>query len=130
VSSENASTPPIGPAAPQPGSNTHCATASRSSSAAGYPAKAQPHQPTRRATHRTTQPALDRRRGAGDRFVGAVGTGWTLATARQLLQQLTELHTHASPFNTALPREYTHDARWVQPELIGDVEYRSRTTEV
>jgi len=26
-----------------------------------------------------------------------------------------------------LPREYTRDAHWVQPELIGDVEYRSRT---
>ena len=60
-------------------------------------------------------------------FIGAVGTGWTIVTARQLLQQLTELHTHASPFLGILSREYTRDARWVHPELIGDVEYRSRT---
>jgi hypothetical protein len=46
-------------------------------------------------------------------FIGAVGTGWTLAITRQLLQQLTELHTQASPFNTVLPREYTRDAHRV-----------------
>jgi bifunctional non-homologous end joining protein LigD len=62
-------------------------------------------------------------------FIGAVGTGWTIPTARQLLQRLTDLETHANPFRSVLPREYTRDARWVQPELIGDVEYRSRTTE-
>jgi bifunctional non-homologous end joining protein LigD len=68
----------------------------------------------------------------GDReitFVGAVGTGWTMATAGRLLQQLTELQSPTSPFSSVLPREYTRDARWVQPELIGDVEYRSRTSE-
>jgi bifunctional non-homologous end joining protein LigD len=76
------------------------------------------------------QPATPSAEGHRDiEFVGAVGTGWTVATARQLLQQLTELHTHASPFHAALPREYTRDARWVSPELIGDVEYRSRTSE-
>jgi bifunctional non-homologous end joining protein LigD len=48
---------------------------------------------------------------------------------RQLLLQLTALHSHASPFLGTLPRDYTRDARWVQPELIGDVEYRSRTGE-
>ena len=62
-------------------------------------------------------------------FVGAVGTGWTMATAGRLLQQLTELQSPASPFSSVLPREYTRDARWVQPEMIGDVEYRSRTAE-
>jgi bifunctional non-homologous end joining protein LigD len=28
-----------------------------------------------------------------------------------------------------LPRGYTRDARWVRPELTGDVEYRSHTVD-
>jgi len=62
-------------------------------------------------------------------FVGAVGTGWTAATATQLRQQLDRLATAASPFSTPLPREYGREARYVHPELVGDVEYRSRTSE-
>jgi bifunctional non-homologous end joining protein LigD len=62
-------------------------------------------------------------------FVGAVGTGWTAATARRLLEQLNELATESSPFCAPLPREYARNARYVRPELIGDVEYRSLTGE-
>jgi bifunctional non-homologous end joining protein LigD len=34
-------------------------------------------------------------------FVGAVGTGWTMATASRLLQQITELQSPTSPFSSA-----------------------------
>jgi bifunctional non-homologous end joining protein LigD len=61
--------------------------------------------------------------------VGAVGTGWTAATARRLLEQLHELATESRPFSTPLPREYARSARYVRPVLIGDVEYRSMTGE-
>jgi len=67
--------------------------------------------------------------GMGLRFVGAVGTGWTAATAGRLYQRITELASPTSPFAEPLPRLYTRQARWVRPELIGDVEYRSRTAE-
>jgi bifunctional non-homologous end joining protein LigD len=62
-------------------------------------------------------------------FVGAVGTGWTAATATRLLQRLKGLASESSPFSAPLPREYARNARYVRPELIGDVEYRSRTGE-
>jgi bifunctional non-homologous end joining protein LigD len=62
-------------------------------------------------------------------FVGAVGTGWTAATAGRLLEQLKGLANESSPFSTPLPREYARNARYVRPELVGDVEYRSQTGE-
>jgi bifunctional non-homologous end joining protein LigD len=62
-------------------------------------------------------------------FVGAVGTGWTAVTAGQLRRRLDDLATDTSPFSTPLPREYARNAHYVRPELIGDVEYRSRTGE-
>lgn len=62
-------------------------------------------------------------------FVGAVGTGWTDPIAAQLRRSLDELATDTSPFSTPLPREYARYAHYVRPELVGDVEYRSRTGE-
>jgi hypothetical protein len=67
--------------------------------------------------------------GQGLVFVGAVGTGWTQATATRLFRQLGELASDTSPFSEPLPRLYARNARWVRPALIGDVEYRSRTAE-
>ena len=62
-------------------------------------------------------------------FVGAVGTGWSAAAAGQLRRRLDDLADDTSPFRTPLPREYAREARYVRPELVGDVEYRSRTGE-
>lgn len=62
-------------------------------------------------------------------FVGAVGTGWTAAIATRLRQRLDDLATATSPFHQPLPREYARDAHYVRPELVGDVEYRARTTD-
>jgi bifunctional non-homologous end joining protein LigD len=62
-------------------------------------------------------------------FLGAVGTGWSMATAARLLDQVGALATEHSPFAAPLPREYARHAHYVTPELIGDVEYRARTAE-
>jgi bifunctional non-homologous end joining protein LigD len=67
--------------------------------------------------------------GQGLVFIGAVGTGWTMATAGHLFRQLADLASDTSPFTEPLPRLYARNARWVRPALIGDVEYRSRTNE-
>src|SRR5882757_6314897 len=75
----------------------------------------QPNRPTRRLLLGQPTPSGADGQDREIEFIGAVGTGWTIPTARQLLQQLTELHTRASPFSRVLPREYARDARWVQP---------------
>jgi hypothetical protein len=46
-----------------------------------------------------------------------------------LFRQRGELTSDTSPFAEPLPRLYARNPRWVRPALIGDVEYRSRTTE-
>jgi bifunctional non-homologous end joining protein LigD len=60
-------------------------------------------------------------------FVGGVGTGWSGALGRRILDQLRELEQDSSPFAAALPREYSRVAHWVAPELIADVDYRNWT---
>jgi bifunctional non-homologous end joining protein LigD len=62
-------------------------------------------------------------------FVGAVGTGWSMATADQLLRRLKTMPATDSPFSAPLAREYARHARYVTPELVGEVEYRSQTAE-
>jgi bifunctional non-homologous end joining protein LigD len=60
-------------------------------------------------------------------FYGGVGTGWAVAEGRRLQRRLTELQRATSPFAEELPREYARHARWVEPELSAQVEYRSFT---
>jgi bifunctional non-homologous end joining protein LigD len=55
------------------------------------------------------------------RFAGAVGSGFTHATLRELGRQLARRHADASPFADRLPKR---DVRWVKPELIAEVEFR------
>ena len=54
-------------------------------------------------------------------YVGHVGTGFGDADLRHLQRTLTPRPT--SPFEGALPREVTRDARWVEPDLVGEVAY-------
>lgn len=49
------------------------------------------------------------------------------ALSRRLLDQLTDIRIDTSPFAAPLPREYSHHARWVQPILVADVDYRGWT---
>jgi len=44
-----------------------------------------------------------------------------------LVARLTALEQPASPVAEPVPREHARRARWVRPELVGEVEYRSVT---
>lgn len=61
----------------------------------------------------------------GLHFVGNVGTGFTDAALADLFNRLAELKQPASPFAGPVPREFTRNAEWVAPEIVGEVEYRS-----
>jgi bifunctional non-homologous end joining protein LigD len=60
-------------------------------------------------------------------FVGHVGTGFTGQMLHDLARQLGPLRRSASPFSEPVPREHARDANWVQPRLVGEVVYRTRT---
>ncbi|GAB2632873.1 non-homologous end-joining DNA ligase [Prescottella soli] len=57
-------------------------------------------------------------------YIGHVGTGFTGATRRALLEKLEPLERPTSPLDAAPPARESRDARWVEPLLVGDVEYR------
>lgn len=60
-------------------------------------------------------------------YAGHVGTGFTDAALRELDPLMTACGT--SPFADALPREVTRDARWVEPELVGEVAFAGWTAD-
>ena len=60
-------------------------------------------------------------------YAGHVGTGFTDEFLRELKQMLIPRTT--SPFHGDLPREVTRDARWVEPDLVGEVAYAVWTAE-
>jgi bifunctional non-homologous end joining protein LigD len=62
-------------------------------------------------------------------FAGHVGTGFTDAVLDQLYAMLVPLEIRRSPFSYPLPREISRDARWVRPELVGEVTYTMWTAE-
>ncbi|WP_430334634.1 non-homologous end-joining DNA ligase [Rhodococcus sp. ACT016] len=57
-------------------------------------------------------------------YIGHVGTGFTGASRRALLEKLEPLERPTSPLDAAPPARESRDARWVEPLLVGDVEYR------
>ncbi|WSY64599.1 ATP-dependent DNA ligase [Nocardia sp. NBC_00881] len=57
-------------------------------------------------------------------YVGHVGTGFTTADRRTLCEQLAGLAVAESPFDLPAPTGRVASARWVQPRLVGTVEYR------
>ncbi|MFC4950102.1 DNA ligase [Pseudonocardia sp. GCM10023141] len=70
-------------------------------------------------------------------YVGDVGTGFTDAARRQLLELLGPLHRDTPPFPGAFSRTRGWPGRapsrspvqWVEPEVVGEVEYRAFTGE-
>ena len=44
-------------------------------------------------------------------------------------RRLEPLRQDASPFDEPVPREHARGARWVTPELVGEVQYRTLTSE-
>ncbi|WP_309110996.1 non-homologous end-joining DNA ligase [Saccharothrix sp.] len=67
--------------------------------------------------------------GDGLAFVGSVGTGFGEAELRSLTARLRELEVRRSPFVTEVPRERARGARWVRPELVGEVVHRQWTAD-
>jgi bifunctional non-homologous end joining protein LigD len=60
----------------------------------------------------------------GLRFVGSVGTGFSDTDLETLTETLQPLTRKTSPFNGRLPPERARGARWVRPELVGEVVFR------
>jgi bifunctional non-homologous end joining protein LigD len=61
------------------------------------------------------------------RYLGDVGTGFTDWMLDDLLTRLAALEQPGSPFDEPVPREHARRARWVRPQLVGEVEYRTLT---
>jgi bifunctional non-homologous end joining protein LigD len=60
-------------------------------------------------------------------YSGHVGTGFTEQTLRMLSGRLVPLRRDTPPFSTAVPAEDARYARWVDPVLVAEVEYRGWT---
>jgi len=64
--------------------------------------------------------------GARLRYAGNVGTGFTGAMLTDLMRLLAPLERETSPFTTPAPLRHTYRARWVEPELVGEVAFTER----
>ncbi|MDV7351679.1 DNA ligase [Rhodococcus oxybenzonivorans] len=64
------------------------------------------------------------RDGVGLVFVGEVGSGFSGADRRRTLALLRPFERPTSPFDSQVPDELARHARWVEPLLVGTVEYR------
>ncbi|OKI36658.1 hypothetical protein A6A25_21595 [Saccharothrix sp. CB00851] len=62
-------------------------------------------------------------------FAGSVGTGFDRAELARLTARLSELEMARSPFVSEVPRERARGARWVRPELVGEVAFRQWTAD-
>jgi bifunctional non-homologous end joining protein LigD len=62
-------------------------------------------------------------------YLGHVGTGFSDPVLGELQARLRPLETGGSPYATELPREIARGARWIRPELVGEVAYTSWTQE-
>jgi bifunctional non-homologous end joining protein LigD len=60
-------------------------------------------------------------------YAGRVGTGFSATTADDLKKKLDDLKSKTSPFNAAVPKG--KGLVWVEPELVGEVEFRSWTSD-
>jgi bifunctional non-homologous end joining protein LigD len=66
--------------------------------------------------------------GKGLRYVGKVGTGFSAADRRALLQRFQPLAARTSPFTTTLARrEVTAPVHFLRPEVVGEVRYSEWT---
>lgn len=63
---------------------------------------------------------------AGLRYVGRVGTGFTDRMLRDLLARLAPLRVESAPLD-GVPALDASDALWVEPELVGEVEFANWT---
>jgi bifunctional non-homologous end joining protein LigD len=62
-------------------------------------------------------------------YAGRVGTGFTHKVASDLFHQLDPMTITATPFAQRLPAKEAKGVRFVRPELVGEVEFRTWTAE-
>jgi bifunctional non-homologous end joining protein LigD len=62
------------------------------------------------------------------RYIGKVGTGFDAQSRRELLAEMAPLAVSESSFDTKLPAGDLSKAHFVQPRLIGEVEFGEWTT--
>ncbi|WP_327103356.1 non-homologous end-joining DNA ligase [Nonomuraea glycinis] len=60
-------------------------------------------------------------------YVGHVGTGFTQAMLGDLHQRLAPLQRADPPFDEPVPREFARDAHWVEPVMVGEVQFAEVT---
>ena len=63
----------------------------------------------------------------GLRYAGKVGTGFTTATLQDLQHRLEPLATNLPALGDDVPRADARGARWVRPELVGEVRFTEWT---
>ncbi|TWB20312.1 ATP-dependent DNA ligase LigD phosphoesterase module /ATP-dependent DNA ligase LigD polymerase module [Nitrospirillum amazonense] len=61
------------------------------------------------------------------RHVGRVGTGYTVSMAEELFRQLERMRVQESPFDDTLTAEERRLVRYVRPELVAEVDFRTWT---
>jgi bifunctional non-homologous end joining protein LigD len=56
-----------------------------------------------------------------------VGTGFKVATERDLMQRLRKLHSDKMPFDKIPEEERRRPVQWVKPKLVGEIDFRGWT---
>jgi bifunctional non-homologous end joining protein LigD len=64
---------------------------------------------------------------AGLSYVGRVGTGFSDADRSALVGQLSKLGRDGSPFSNQVPRSESAGVHWVEPVLVGEVQFTEWT---
>jgi bifunctional non-homologous end joining protein LigD len=65
----------------------------------------------------------------GLRYIGHVGSGFTVAALDDLARRLAPLARADPPFTAGLTRQAAHGAHWVEAALVGAVDYREWTVD-
>ncbi|HEU5473223.1 MAG TPA: non-homologous end-joining DNA ligase [Actinophytocola sp.] len=65
----------------------------------------------------------------GLRYVGQVGTGFTDEVLRSLTASLRAHERKTSPFVNEVPRDRAKGAHWVEPTMVGEVEFLNWTSD-
>ncbi|MGB7216916.1 MAG: DNA ligase D [Gammaproteobacteria bacterium] len=61
------------------------------------------------------------------RYIGSVGTGFSMQRLRTLYQELRELESETPPFAPSATLETVRGAHWVRPVLVADIEFTEWT---